>query len=96
MSALKKFEEKVKARNVSAHETAGQLAQLLMEEEHYESHDYHYLRGLINKPDSWEAAQINWERPSGLTCGGSTRLIQLELVRILQRQALPRLWKPRC
>ena len=47
MSALKKFEEKVEARKVFAHETAGQLAQLLMEKEHFETHNYHYLGGLI-------------------------------------------------
>ena len=48
MLALKKFEEIVQARNVFAHETAGQLAQLLMEKEHYKSHHYHYLGGLIS------------------------------------------------
>ena len=47
MDAVKKFEKKVEARNMLAHETAGQLAQLLMEEEHFGSHDYHYLGGLI-------------------------------------------------
>ena len=47
MSAVKNFEKKVEARDVLAHETAGQLAQLLMEEQHYDTHNYHYLGGLI-------------------------------------------------
>ena len=47
MKAVRKFEEKVDASNILAYETAGQLAQLLMEEEHFKTHDYYYLGGLI-------------------------------------------------
>ena len=41
MDAVRKFEKKVEARNILAHETAGQLAQLLMEQEQFGGHDYH-------------------------------------------------------
>ena len=47
MKAVRKFEEKVEASNILAYETAGQLAQLLMEEEHFKTHEYYYLGGLI-------------------------------------------------
>ena len=47
LDAVRKFEKKVEASNILAHETAGQLAQLLMEQEHFGGHDYHYLGGLI-------------------------------------------------
>ena len=47
MKAMRKFEEKVEASNILAHETAGQLAQLLMEEEHFKTHKYYYLGDLI-------------------------------------------------
>ena len=47
MSAVKNFEKKVEARNMLAHKTAGQLAQLLMEDQHFDTHNYHYLGGLI-------------------------------------------------
>ena len=47
IDAVRKFEKKVEAHNLLAHETAGQLAQLLMEREHFGGHDYHYLGGLI-------------------------------------------------
>ena len=47
MKAVRTFEKKVEARNILAHKTAGQLAQLLMEAEHFETHNYYYLGGLI-------------------------------------------------
>ena len=47
MSAVKNFEKKVEARNVLVRETAGQLAQLLMEDQHFDTHNYHYIGGLI-------------------------------------------------
>lgn len=47
MEAVRKFEKKVEARNIFAHETAGQLSQLLMEPEHFQGHHYHYIGGLI-------------------------------------------------
>ena len=41
------FEKKIEVRNVLARETAGQLAQLLVEDQHFDTHNYHYLGGLI-------------------------------------------------
>ena len=47
MKVVRKFEEKVEASNILAYETAGQLAQLLMEEEHFMTHKYYYIGDLI-------------------------------------------------
>ena len=47
MKAVRKFEEKIEASDVLAHKTAGQLAQLLMEKEHFKTNSYYYLGGLI-------------------------------------------------
>ena len=47
MWAVKTFEKKIEARNVLARETAGQMAQRLMEDQHFDTHNYHYLGGLI-------------------------------------------------
>ncbi|KAK0508977.1 hypothetical protein JMJ35_008348 [Cladonia borealis] len=47
MKAVAKFEEKVETSDVLAYETAGQLAQLLMEEEHFKTYRYYYLGGLV-------------------------------------------------
>ena len=43
MKAVGRFEEKVESSDVLAFETAGELAQLLMEEEHFKTYRYYYL-----------------------------------------------------
>ena len=47
MKAVENFEEKLKSSDVQAFETAGELAQLLMEEEHLNTYRYYYLGDLI-------------------------------------------------
>lgn len=47
MKAVRNFEQKVETSDILAYETSGELAQLLIEEEHFKTYDYHYLGGLI-------------------------------------------------